>query len=149
MRPTTNIWLPGQGVVDLEARRVSAAVEAYDPRLFFGRITEEGHPGYGDWVIFVKMPHGEPPVPVLGFQYQIPTPEEAVRRAHAANTRAHGDQLLRLVEADHAKMKEQQEKAADELNEELVELMESGIHRMGGGAKRRVYMSGRKDPNGR
>ena len=148
MRPTNKIWLPGRGVVDLEARRVSAAVEAYDPRLFFGRIEEENHPGYGDWVVFVRMPHGEPPVPVLGFQYEIPTPEEAVRRCHAANTKAHGEAILRAVEEDYAKAQAARQYEADQLNEELAELLESGMHRQGAGA-RRVYMSGRKDPNGR
>lgn len=148
MRPTNKIWLPGQGVVDLEARRVSAAVEAYDERLFFGRITEEGHPGYGDWVIFVKMPRGEDPIPVLGFQYEIPTPEEAVRRAHAANTRAHGEAILQAVERDYQEQRRQAEYAEAEHNEEYAELMASGLRRQGGG-HRRVFMSGRKDPNGR
>jgi hypothetical protein len=149
MRPAQKIWLPGRGVVDLEARRVSAAVEAYDPRLFFGRIDDPNHPGYGDWVIFVKMPHGEPPVPVLGFQREIPTPEEAVQRAHAANTKVHGDQLIDMVERDHAIQKERQEKAEAELIAEYVELMESGLRRAGATPQTRVFLNGRKDPNGR
>lgn len=148
MRPTQKIWLPGQGVVDLEARRVSEAVEAYDPRLFFGRIEEEGHPGYGDWVIFVKMPRGQDPIPVLGFQYQIPTPAEAVRRAHAANTKAQGTAILEAVERDYKEQQKRQAAAENELNEEYAELMASGLRRQGVG-HRRVFMSGRKDPNGR
>jgi hypothetical protein len=149
MRPTNKVWLPGRGVVDLEARRVSAAVEAYDPRLFFGRIEEEDHPGYGDWVVFVKMPRGEPPVPVLGFQFQIPTPEEAVRRCHAANTKAHGESILHAVEADYREQKKLQEYAESELQGQYVELMESGIRRQGAHPETRVFMSGKKDPNGR
>lgn len=144
MRPTNKIWLPGRGVVDLEARRVSAAVEAYDPRLFFGRIEEPGHPGYGDWVVFVKMPHGQDPIPVLGFQYQIPTPEEAVRRCHAANTKAQGEAIIELVEKDYREQKRLQEAAEAELQGEYVELMESGIRRMGAHPNPRIFVPGEK-----
>ncbi len=94
--PTEKIWLPGQGVVDLEPMRVHRAVQAYDERLMFGR-----NEANGDWCIFVKMPHGEIPLPVLGFGDTIPTPEEAVRRADAANTRRHSTQILdRIMKED-------------------------------------------------
>lgn len=144
MRPTNKIWLPGRGVVDLEARRVSAAVEAYDPRLFFGRIDQPDHPGYGDWVVFVRMPRGQDPIPVLGFQYEIPTPEEAVRRCHAANTKAHGDAILRAVEADYREQERIQKAAEAELQGEYVELMESGVRRMGAHPSPRIFVPGEK-----
>lgn len=104
--PAERIWLPGQGVVDLAPMRVHRAVQAYDERLIFGRINDQKHPGFGDWCVFVKMPHGQNPVPVLGFgKNEMPEPEEVIRRCDQANTRKHGDKLLRLLrqEADERK----------------------------------------------
>lgn len=95
LAPSDKIWLPGQGVVDLEPMKVHRAVQAYDERLIFGRHDN------GDWCIFVKMPHGQRPVPVLGFgKHKIPTPEEAIARADQANTRKHGDKLLRMLKQE-------------------------------------------------
>jgi len=117
--PTTKLWLPGQGVVDLAPMRVSRAVQAYDERLIFGRINEPDHPGYGDWCIFVKMPLGHKPeiLPVLGFGKEMPTPEEAVRRADEANTRKHGAKLLDQI------MRQERQRQADwdKENERLAE----------------------------
>ena len=117
MRPSERIWLPGQGVVDMAPMKVHRAVSQYDERLMFGRHEN------GDWCIFVKMPHGMTPRPVLGFGTELPTPEEAVRRADAANTRKHGEKLLHDIMADDRRRRAQLEKGREELSEIYAEIM--------------------------
>lgn len=117
MKPSERIWLPGQGVVDMAPMKVHRAVSAYDERLMFGRHEN------GDWCIFVKMEHGRKPLPVLGFGTEMPTPEEAVRRADAANTRKHGDKLLRDIKADDERRRRGLEKAAEANADIYAEIM--------------------------
>jgi len=117
MRPSEKIWLPGQGVVDMAPMKVHRAVSQYDERLMFGRHDN------GDWCIFVKMPHGKDPLPVLGFGTELPTPEEAVRRADAANTRRHGQKVLDQIMADDRRRRAKIEKESEELAEVYAEIM--------------------------
>lgn len=138
--PAARIWLPGQGVVDLEPMRVHRAVNAYDERLMFGRINDESHPGYGDWVIFVKMPHGEAPLPVLGFGKQIPTPEEAVRRADEANTRKHGQKLLDDFHKERKSREYRRMKEREYLAEIYADIMSASKDFIGSS---RIYVPGR------
>ena len=117
MKPSERIWLPGQGVVDMAPMKVHRAVSQYDERLMFGRHDN------GDWCIFVKMPHGKQPLPVLGFGTELPTPEEAVRRADAANTRRHGQKILDQIMADDARRRAKLDKESEELAEVYAEIM--------------------------
>ena len=117
MKPSERIWLPGQGVVDMAPMKVHRAVSQYDERLMFGRHEN------GDWCIFVKMPHGKNPLPVLGFGTGLPTPEEAVRRADAANTRRHGQKVLDQIMADDARRRAKLDKESEELAEVYAEIM--------------------------
>lgn len=122
-REATRLWLPGQGVVDLAPMRVHRAVQAYDERLVFGRINDESHPAYGDWVIFVKMPHGRAPLPVLNFGRELPSPEEAVRRADAANTRRHGMKIMDDIVRDDQRRRAALDKESEELAEIYAEII--------------------------
>lgn len=118
LKPSERIWLPGQGVVDLGPMKVHRALQAYDERLIFGRNTDTG-----DWCAFVKMPHGQAPVPVIGFGKEMPTPEEAVQRCDRANTRRHGDQLLDLIKRDDERRRAALDKASEESAEIFAEIM--------------------------
>lgn len=115
--PSARIWLPGQGVVDLEPMRVHRAVSQYDERLMFGRHDN------GDWCIFVKMPHGEIPLPVLGFGRELPTPEEAVRRADAANTRRYGTQILERIKKEDEATRAAHARERERLAETYADIM--------------------------
>ena len=117
MKPSEKIWLPGQGVVDMAPMKVHRAVSEYDERLMFGRHDN------GDWCIFVKMPHGMLPRPVLGFGTELPTPEEAVARADAANTRRHGQKVLDQIMADDRRRRAKLDKESEELAEVYAEIM--------------------------
>lgn len=123
-REVTRLWLPGQGVVDLAPMKIHRAVQAYDERLMFGRITDESHPGYGDWVVFVKMPHGQTPVPVLGFgNKELPSIEEVLRRADEANTRKHGQALIDAMHREQLQRKAEAEKESERLAELYADIM--------------------------
>lgn len=116
--PAEKIWLPGQGVVDMGPMKVHRALQAYDDRLMFGRNEDTG-----DWCAFVKMPHGQAPVPVIGFGRELPTPEDAVKRCDAANTRRHSSQLLDMVTRDEIKRQEIYAKQREELAEVYADIM--------------------------
>ena len=116
--PAEKIWLPGQGVVDMGPMKVHRALQAYDDRLMFGRNEDTG-----DWCAFVKMPHGQAPVPVIGFGRELPTPEDAVKRCDAANTRRHSTQLLDMVTRDEMRRRAELEKGREELAEVYSEIM--------------------------
>lgn len=126
MKPAEKIWLPGQGVVDLGPMKIHRALQAYDERLLFGRNEDNG-----DWCAFVKMPHGQAPVPVIGFGKELPTPEEAVRRCDAANTRRHNDQLLDLIKRDDERRRAAIDKEFENLQEVYADIMkEAKGHKM-------------------
>jgi hypothetical protein len=63
------------------------------------------------------------PRPVLGFGTELPTPEEAVRRADAANTRRHGQKVLDQIMADDRRRRAKLDKESEELAEVYAEIM--------------------------
>lgn len=136
--PATKLYIPGMGEVNLEEYRVHRAVQEYDERLMFGRNEDTG-----DWCVFVKMPHGENPIAVLGFGTELPTPEEAVRRADAANTRKYGQQIREQMEAHNDKLRAEKEKASEELAEIGAEIMEYAYRKAGAHPAPRVFMPGK------
>ena len=125
--PAEKIWLPGQGVVDLEPMKVHRAVRAYDERLSFGRNMDNGQ-----WCVFIDMPRGHDPsiLPVLGFE-SMPTPEEALDKVRRSDTKRYGEQILKMIEDDQARKEQIAAKAHDELSDMYAEIMESAYRRMG------------------
>jgi len=116
------IYIPGRGELHLDEYRVHRAVQEYDERLMFGRNELTG-----DWCVFVKMPHGEAPVAVIGFGREIPDPAEAVRRADAANTRKHGSEILDASLRHNAAIRETFEEASAEGAEAVKEALDWAI----------------------
>lgn len=123
--PASKIWVPRSHEMR-EAVPLQRALRAYDERLYFGR--NEDH---GDWCVFLKMPHGERDVPVLGFQDNIPTVEEMMKRVHAADTKRHGDAILVEMEKHNARLRAESRAKAEEAEGELAEVMESFLHAQG------------------
>lgn len=127
---SSRLYIPGRGMVDLEAHRVDTAVREYDERLFF-----DEHPVNGQWCIFIKvgaeLPYypdmlymeGTNVIPILGFD-KIPHPEDALKRLYAADTVRHGEQILDDMNRRNEAAKKAAAKQADEATGEAAEAME-------------------------
>jgi hypothetical protein len=133
------LWVPGQGLVNLEGTAVDRAVREYDERLFFGRNATTGlH------TVFMKMEHGEPPLPILAFADGVPAPEQAVKRLYDTDARRHGLEILDRINRENEEIKNQHRYAAAEASGQVAEVMESYLHDQGQTPHRRVVLS--KDP---
>lgn len=120
------IYLPGRGVVDLAGVSVDRAVNQYDERLSFGRNEETG-----DYCIFVKMPRGwdgpEHGLPILGFQREVPTVDEAMKRLWQSDTLRHGERILNEVNRENDRIQRELDYRASEGAGELAEVVESYV----------------------
>lgn len=135
--PATKLWLPGQGVVDLEPLRVHRALQAYDERLVFGRNMDTG-----DWCAFVKVGPSRPPIPVIAFGDTIPHPDDAVRRCMAADTRRHSSAILNAVTRDEIARREKASADANEEHREIfAEIMDYAYRKEGVHPVPRIFVS--------
>jgi len=83
------IYIPGRGSVDSSVYKVDAAVRQYNERLSFG-LNEDTQ----EYCIFMRMPHPEPVLPILGFGREVPHPDAACKKLWESDTMIHGDKIL-------------------------------------------------------
>jgi hypothetical protein len=118
----SSIFIPGRGSLSWSEINADRAVKEYDDRLFFARNEETR-----DWCIFIRMPHGEDPVPLLGFGDEIPTAEVALERLIKSDTMRFGkeiyDDLVKSQEKYRAKLEYDASQASDEAVEPVEWLM--------------------------
>lgn len=135
MEASTNILVPGRGVVNLEAEAVNKAIQNHDERLRFG-FNEQN----GDWVVYIAMPRefkaeyyigGEPVYPIMGYGKKIPNVSQAITRLKFADTRQHGMRILDEMNKDNEKLKAAQRDKADEQLEETAEHIEFEARKAG------------------
>lgn len=119
-----NLWLPN--TVNYAAYKVDHAVRQYDDRLMFARNMDNG-----DWCIFVRMPNGAAPYPVLGFQDSIPEPSEALDRLKAADTMRHGDKIYKDMIASQEKYRADLKYNADQAIADSAERTEHMMRQRG------------------
>lgn len=119
------IWVP-DSYADKELVSLNRAVRNYDERLMFGRNETNG-----DWCVFVRMPHGNPPVAVLGFQNQLPTVETLLERVRRADTKATADDRLEAMNRHNARLRADAAAKADDGIGAAAEGWESFLHRRG------------------
>lgn len=139
----SHLYLPGRGMVNLDARRVDRAVQEYDERLFFSR-----HPQTGQWTVFIKIERDLPDefgtvvsgtraFPVLAFN-DIPEPSEATRRLYESDAIRHGTRILDKIHENNERVREPLRRKAEEAQEQLAEVVESYMHDQGETRYRRV-----------
>jgi hypothetical protein len=121
---TDNIWLPGSAY-DKHITSLNRALRQYDERLEFGRNMDNG-----DWCVFVRAERDQL-IPVLGFQNEVPTIEEMLERVQAADTKRHGDRILKSINDHNEQLKQEKRDAAEEGEWQLAEAMESFLHAQG------------------
>lgn len=113
------IEVPGRGYVAMDAMRISKAINEYDERLFF-----EYEPNGKAWVIFTKMPHGQPPYPICGFT-DIPTVDEVVGWLNKNDSLKHGaNKLWEIHEKSLRKERNRISSEVEEANIEMAEVLE-------------------------
>ena len=115
----TKIWIPGKGEYDIRVWRVDKAVREYNERLMFGRNEDTG-----DWCVFIKAPHPQDPIAVLGFGDSIPEPDAAIKRLYEADTLRHGDEILKRIVREQNDYRKSLEYASDQASEESAEVIE-------------------------
>lgn len=118
------LWVP-DSFADKALVSLNRAVREYDDRLVFGRNEING-----DWVVARKMPHGQAPIPVLGFQYDLPEPEHVLQRLRECDTLVHTDQLDKM-NAHNESIRDVSRAKADEGSSIAAEGWESFLHRKG------------------
>lgn len=133
--PTDSIYIPGTGQVRLSEYRIHRALQEYDDRLMFGRNERTG-----EWCAFVKMPHGQNPVAVLGFGSQLPSVEEALKRVQFADTRRYASEIQDQVTRANERLKEQKRRDLEPVHDFARELAEAGARKLGIHPKPRVFM---------
>lgn len=123
----SSIYLPGQGLVDIDVARAHAASQEYDRRCSFKR-----HPESGQWCNFMQMPRGfDPPeVPVKGWDH-IPTPDEVKKFLSESDAEKHGDKLRQNLNARNEKRKGESRYAQEQKDGEAAEYMDHIIRKGG------------------
>jgi hypothetical protein len=122
------IWIPGAGMVDMNVRRVQAAVEEYDESLRFGRNEDTGQ-----WCVYKLMGSSAPPVPILAFD-NIPHPDDVFRRLYQTDALRHGAEILDQMNRENEDLRKPFEDAANEGAGIAAEAFEWGT-RMAKGAE--------------
>lgn len=104
---SARIWLPGQGMTDLQERRVDTVVQEYDEDLRFGRNEETGQ-----YCVFL-MRRGSDPRPVLGFN-KIPHPEDVLKALYQTDAKRRGLEILDEMNRENDERNKDKEYAADQ-----------------------------------
>jgi len=121
-----SIYIPGHGEMSWDEIRVDRAVKEYDERLFFARNAETW-----DWCVYIKMPHGEPAYPVLGFGQIVPSTDVVLDKLYRGDTLRHGWKIFDEIQKSQEDYKKQFRVAADEATEESAEVVEHFLRQHG------------------
>lgn len=120
------LWLPGYGVADSKAIRVSDALNAYDERLMFAKNEDTG-----DWCVFVRMPRPQPPFPLMGFGDNIPDPEVVLARVQEGHLVRNKERIWREITDSQKKYREELNYRGDQASEESAEVVEHFLRKHG------------------
>ena len=120
------IYIPGRGSVDSDVYKVDAAVRQYNERLSFD-LNEETQ----EYCIFMRMPHPEPDLPILGFGRMVPHPDVACKKLWESDTMIHGDKILNDILKSQEEFKNAKRYAADQASADSAERIEH-LMRMNG-----------------
>ena len=120
------IYIPGRGSVDSGVYKVDAAVRQYNERLSFG-LNEDTQ----EYCIFMRMPHPEPTLPILGFGREVPHPDVACKKLWESDTMIHGDKILKDILKSQDEYKKMLRYNSDQASADSAERVEH-LMRMNG-----------------
>lgn len=127
------LWIPGKGEVDVRILALQRVCHEYDDRLELAR-----HEITGDWVVFIKLEGGNL-YPVIGIGRDLISPEELQKRLYKADSRRHGDKILREINENNERIKQGYRQKSDEASEAAAEAFEWGF-RQEGVLSRKVFI---------
>lgn len=120
------LWIPGMGEVDPNVTAAQRVVREYDERLELAR-----HEITGDWVVFIKLDR-DTLYPVIGIGPELPANAEDLRqRLMKADSKRHGDKLLRDINEHNERIRRASRARALEADEAMAEGLEWGFRREG------------------
>lgn len=120
------LWIPGLGEVDPRVSAAQRVVREYDERLELAR-----HEITGDWVVYVKVDR-DWLYPVIGIGPELPANAEDLRqRLRKADTRVHGDKILRQINENNERIRRESRRRGLEADEAVAEALEWGFRREG------------------
>lgn len=124
----SEIYIPGQGVTDLEGRALDRFVNQYDERLSFKRNQVTG-----DFCIYIECERGSDPpeVPVIGFGPNMPSRDEVEQRLYHADTMRHGEAMLKAMNAHNEKIKDEARYHASQGTKDTTERIEKLMRKHG------------------
>lgn len=134
----TRIWTP-EGMVAADVIRAKREVESYDENLTLGR-----HALTGDWCIWLRQGPDKPPYPVLGIGRELPEPGVLQERLRAADTRIHGDDMLRRMNAENEQLRAAESREAEDATGQLAEALAWAQTDIKGYSGRVANVKGRK-----
>jgi hypothetical protein len=132
------IWTPGGGDPP-EVVAAARMVREYDENLELGR-----HTMTGDWCIWLRRGADQAPYPVLGIGPNLPPADTLQERLRAADTRVHGDSILRDMRARNEAHEAAQERLVDEATGIAAEAYEWAQRDIKGYSGRTANVKGRK-----
>lgn len=114
------------GEVDPNVTAAQRVVREYDERLELAR-----HEITGDWVVFIKLDR-DTLYPVIGIGPELPANAEDLRqRLMKADSKRHGDKLLRDINEHNERIRRASRARALEADEAMAEGLEWGFRREG------------------
>ena len=120
------IYIPGRGSVDSGVYKVDRAVNQYNERLSF-KLNEDTQ----EYCIFMRMPHPEPDLPILGFGRTVPHPDVACKKLWESDTMIHGDKILNDILKSQEEFKKMLNYNADQASGDSAERVEKFLRGKG------------------
>ena len=110
----------------------------YDKRLFFRQ-----HPDTNDWCVFVEMPRGEDPYPVVGWpDGYLPDVNTVMDRIKEGDTLRNGDRMYNESVKSQFAHKAELERKSSEASEMAAEVAEFAMRKQGLSPVVKVFMNG-------
>ena len=113
------LFIPGHGNMSSKQFLIVSALKEYDEKLMFARNEETG-----DWCVYARMPHPEPPFPVFGFGPELPDKHTVLDRVKSGDLRQNSDRLYREIVRSQEKYKANLNYNSDQASGESTEVVE-------------------------
>ena len=120
------LFIPGHGNVDSRVYLIDRALNAYDERLMFARNEDTG-----DWCVYTRMPHPEPPFPVFGCGREIPDVNDLMVRVQQGDLMRNGDRIYNDMIKSQEVYKANLKYKGDQASEESAEVVELFLRKNG------------------
>jgi hypothetical protein len=113
------LFIPGHGNMTSQQFLIVSALKDYDEKLMFARNEETG-----DWCVYSRMPHPEPPFPVFGFGPELPDKQIVLDRVKSGDLRRNSDRIYNEIVKSQEKYRADLAYKGDQASGESAEVVE-------------------------